>query len=385
MAKHLLELTNIFEPEYASSIMLTGSTSRGELSWRPKNGSFEILSDYEFFIIGHHPPDEQKRILERIALWESALPEAGPLFHVDISFVSPDELPNLQPCWRHYEARETGHVLFGLDLRELFPTITLDNLDFYELNQILLWRNWQLVMHLPAQILTNADFDDPTYSFLLARNALDLTTWALPHEGHMITGFASRVAFIKENIDRLPLIKKLGNVFAQNIERWLDIKLGRDEPRGARAELPLVLDALDRARAALNTIYRRKPTAKGYPKRALGDFSVRSVAKSLKLSKSHARKLGPRWIASAKLALFAEGLLELLKAANDMIAGKDANSRLSSATKIAKIIAPSARINDVTQAHERWIELRKAFLEFGLFYFPFLRQKANYWRDALDR
>jgi len=375
----------MLEPDRADSIILLGSASRGELSWRRNGQTFELLSDYELFAVGDYPPPLQKHILNSIDRWETSLQERGPLFHVDISFLTTDQLMRLPPCWRHFEARETGYVLFGSDLRSMMPRIDLTNLDFCELNQILLWRNWHLVMQLPSSLLTRQMSDDSTYAYLLCRNALDLTTWALPHEGYMIPGFTKRVEFTRENIKHLPLVKSLGPPFIDNLGRWLDVKLGRAQPTDAACELAEVVEMLERARTLLNAIYRKKTKSEGYPPKAFGDYRPRSVAKRFRLAAKNSRLVDMRWPITPKLALFAEGLLEMLKAARNILLNVEPEPHLSKAGRITQRLLIRTAFGGEDDDVKLWLGLRKAYLAFGLLYFPFLSQKAGYWRSAIER
>lgn len=335
--------------------------------------------------MGDYPAQLQEQILREIELWENYLPEKSPLFHVDVAFIAQKELSRLPHCWRHFETRETGYVLHGQDLRQMIPKIDSDNLDFYELNQILLWRNWHLVMHLPKEMLRSEKIEYPLYSYLITRNALDIATWILPYEGFMIPGFSKRSEFIAKNYNRLPLVHKLGRSFVDKLKSWLKIKLGMAHPADAISELSEVIEVLERARQLLNTLCERSLVSAGYPPRAFGDYRPRTIAKGILLFKQNSKLLNLKWVLAPKLALFADGLLELLKGARNIIVNKNPSVNLSKATQLMHELLPKAGITHLKDNRILWTELRKKYLEFGLLYFPFLRQKASYWREIVGR
>lgn len=239
-------------------------------------------------------------------------------------------------------------------------------------------------MHMPKEMLKSEKVDYPLYAYLLARNGLDIATWILPYEGFMIAGFSKRTEFITKNYVHLPLVQRLGKSFVDNLKRWLHIKLGMIHPSDAISELSEIIETLERARQLLNTLCERSLTSDGYPPKAFGDYRLRAIAKAILLFKQNSSLLNFKWIFLPKLALFANGLLELLKGAKNIIVNKSPDANLSKATQIINELLPKAEITCLKDNRILWTELRKKYLEFGLLYFPFLKQKASYWRKIIE-
>jgi hypothetical protein len=103
------------------------------------------------------------------------------------------------------------------------PDVTVQNLDRKNANEILYKRLWALLLYLPQEFfescLTPETMSVATY--VLVRNALDLTTVLLPYEGVLLPSYAQRVEHVAANYASLQLRTAFGADFPQFLEACL--------------------------------------------------------------------------------------------------------------------------------------------------------------------
>lgn len=173
--------------------LLTGSTARGELAIEQTGDAVRLRSDVELYVVSAHQR-VQPVIDSRMEQIVSRYADQWPGFHIDVDYVAPRKLSALGPWIRHAELKANARVLAGIDLRPCLPTVDIGNLDWKELNEVLLWRLLSLVLQLPPScLLPKGEFGDQA-RYHLARNLLDSTTWALPGVGIILPSFAQRVS-----------------------------------------------------------------------------------------------------------------------------------------------------------------------------------------------
>jgi hypothetical protein len=208
------ELADRLRPD---SLLLLGSAARGELSWRLTNGTLEFFSDLEFLAVSASAPTSvQRRIVSDIAAsWERRIANPNPLFHIDIITRKRSRLQTLPPIIFTYELKQNGRVLSGKDVREEVRAVSLDNLDFRNTNEILYKRLWAILLHLPKRFVLGkmSEGERVVAGYVLCRNALDITTVLLPHEGVLLPTYQQRVEYIAGNFGRLKLLQDFGADF----------------------------------------------------------------------------------------------------------------------------------------------------------------------------
>jgi len=223
------------------SLILLGSTSRGEFSWHGRDGRFLPLSDIELLVVTHdHFSGRRQR--DMLRQWEEIETSTGvdsPSFHLDCSFLNLRKLRTLPTIFRTFETKVTGKVIAGENLLPEIPDVSLDNIDWRDLNEILIWRLWSMWLYMPLQFIDRRGELPPdldrAFAYVIARNLLDLPSWMLPRAGYLLAGFGPRLSKMAEICDDLPLCKQMKSELLPLMDRCYAIKMGREEPQGALA------------------------------------------------------------------------------------------------------------------------------------------------------
>lgn len=234
------------------SVLLHGSTARGELTWwREVDGRVRLASDIEMYVVGERrfPADvlaAATALSGRIA--EEHNTGGAKLFHADIAFVTLRELRQHPPTFRAWDIRESGRTLLGRDVRDELPNLNADTIDLKQLNEVPIHRLWEMVFRLPLPMLTGGanSADQRAFAYVCARQALDLTTWLLPHEQVMVPTFRRRVqqwpALLQSRLGRY-----FSEISGDLLEECLAGKLSYEFKRPATEIHRDVLDAFQRA------------------------------------------------------------------------------------------------------------------------------------------
>jgi hypothetical protein len=210
---------------FVESILVVGSAARGELSYLDTDEDFRLFSDYEFLLLTRQNVDKagQYSLGLDIDQLGHRLNPASPLFHVDLTWYEIPRLPRLKRTIAVFEQKATGKVIFGQDRRHLMPDVTAQNLDRKNANEILYKRLWALLLYLPQEFfescLTTETMNVTTY--VLARNALDLTTVLLPYEGVLLPSYVQRVEHVAADYTSLQLGTAFGADFPQFLRTCL--------------------------------------------------------------------------------------------------------------------------------------------------------------------
>jgi hypothetical protein len=209
----LIKILDLIISDKITSVILSGSASRGEMSYISDHGRLNVYSDLELFVITRNDIQTRKikDLTKKIKALEDALCQGNKFFHLDVSFLKQRHIKNLPPKFQFSETRKTGIVLYGRDLRCLFPL----QVDFKHLNESSLNRLWSIILHFPNKF-TPDEFspqDERDFRYILARSGLDIVTWLLPYTGHLIYGFKDRIDFIQKNYKDLEFIEFLPTWF----------------------------------------------------------------------------------------------------------------------------------------------------------------------------
>ena len=108
-----------------------------------------LRSDIELYVVCDRPIQFQSVVATDIGKLESHYSHRWPEFHIDIAYLTLQQLSTLPPWIRHFEIKANGWVLLGDNLVSRVPDVTLDNLDWRELNDVVLWRLIGLLARLP--------------------------------------------------------------------------------------------------------------------------------------------------------------------------------------------------------------------------------------------
>ena len=176
-------------------LLRIGSSSRGELVGRREGSVIEGLGDVEYI----HLAIKSSEIDSMQARARDARQEFAEVFQdVAVSSIKGYQLRRLRHRFWLWEAIRCGRIVAGHDFRPLLPRVTIETLDFRELNEILLWRMLKLVDGYKSDVVADhltrpCDGQCFPLRFHVARQILDLTTWWLPRQGMLLPGFKPRV------------------------------------------------------------------------------------------------------------------------------------------------------------------------------------------------
>jgi predicted nucleotidyltransferase len=197
----LIDLPKLFEDKRIISVILHGSTARGEFSCAKMDSNIFPLSDIEFLIV------VQKRDLELeheisnriLSLKKKLYAPKNPFFHMDFAFISLSKFRRNPKTLRSFELQETGINVCGQNIIKKAPKVTLKNIDLGDLNEIILVRLWNILLYLPLAFLNeNIQIKQSLFfSYMLYRNALEIPTILLPNMGILLAGFKKRVNYIE--------------------------------------------------------------------------------------------------------------------------------------------------------------------------------------------
>jgi hypothetical protein len=273
------------------SAILTGSAARGEMSYFTTGNALVVRSDLELYVVAREPARVRAAVRGPIAAVERDAAARWPGFHVDLAILTPRQLRRLPPHIRHFELKRNGTTVLGADLLGDVPDVGLDDLDWRELNDTVLWRTATLLACLPPGWLAHRAPIGAAQSHVLARVVLDLTLWALPGLGLLAPTFGERTAAWGEpRIARelrgtpLPSVRLLeaclrarramtpeigaDELLATAASAWswaLDVATGRARWSHAGAAAGLSRpDAVRRARFALRAARHRRRLAFGH-------------------------------------------------------------------------------------------------------------------------
>jgi hypothetical protein len=246
------------------SVLLHGSASRGELTWwRDGSGQVQLGSDVEMYVVADSRPGGAgwARAAQALREVEERVNRAGPrLFHLDASLTTLERLRRHPPTFRCWDVRATGRTLLGADVRGELPSLDAGSIDLRQLNEVPIHRLWEMVFRVPATLVRGAGSveDARTARYAWARQALDLTTWLLPHAGVMIPTFRKRVRAWRTEVTRPPLARYFAPESAELLDRSLEGKL---HLRFTREPARLHGEVLESFRAGLRMLLSLPATA----------------------------------------------------------------------------------------------------------------------------
>ena len=190
------------------SVVVFGSTSRGELTYKVEDGKLvDLYSDYEFLIVVQKKPDREsvERLKREFAANAEEWQISSNLFHIEFMLNSILRFYGKAPFLRRlaqFELYSTGLVIYGRDLLKEYPfggKITTSNLDFGDLNGLVVERLWWQLFHLTCDLEKGEVAKPETLIYFLARNSIELLTIFLPNDGILLSGYQKRLDYFQEH------------------------------------------------------------------------------------------------------------------------------------------------------------------------------------------
>lgn len=376
---HLNQIVGVLETlPNCRSLYLLGSTARDEASFlKHKDGTLELFSDYEFMaVVPNRPPRPIRRQLtQQLATIEQTFANPNPLFHIDLLIRERRRLRKLPPIIFTYELKQNARLVYGEDVRSEIPDVTLVNLDFRNTHEVLYKRLWAILLHLPKRFVLGEarEAERRVAGYVLCRNALDLTTVLLPHEGVLLPTYRRRVAHVREHYTALNLAATFGPDFPGFLQTCLDRRIDLDFSnvdltavyqtttgaleQGITALLPPAA-ALDALPQHSRQIYNEWPISRG------------EWYNLARLTLAHARRHGPtrtrKWLHVPKKGWLTLGLLAMHKALLAWFAGQasSADGQLAESRHILETLSLLQLTAPDAGFPIRWLDLRLQWAEF---------------------
>ena len=387
------------------SIILTGSTCRGELSYVQIDSELRLLSDFELIAV---VPTSQS--LRRASLPDqqnshlSSLFDNSPLFHVDLSIVTLSQLRHFFPVIFTYETRENGRVLWEKNLVSKLPEVHCSNLDIENVNELVLVRLLSLLLCTPRRVVlgTASTYEQLIFQYIQYRNILDVLTIMLPNEGVLLSDYRSKVDYVSQHYEDLSAKEFFGSDFSKLMGRCLHGKLHPEFNQDVQDTINLYRVTVKTFRNLIRFIVYQH-----YGSRLMPEFNsldlvqfeigrgtkspLRRMARELRAARN--RDLPPvsmlRWLAiKRKQTIMIAFLLEMHAVLLDILIRQKAEDGLGRAREYLRWLLVKPIPDPVPNPHLDWLALRNSFAELYMDFFHYNAQKRNHvqrllgWEDA---
>ena len=187
------------------SILFIGSGSRNELSYKIEKNNIDIFSDYEFVIIVNKMLDQNEfnKLNNIFRNLEKKWNIKSPLFYIDYGVSTLSKFKLTPPTLWAYEAKYLGVIVYGKDVRKDLVDVTLSNLDYGNLNELIIVRLWNMLVHMNEGFIKkeNNQYENFIIKFYYSRNILDILTILLPNHGVLKGGYKNRTDYFLNEYD----------------------------------------------------------------------------------------------------------------------------------------------------------------------------------------
>lgn len=191
----LLEEYNQKEFNGDVSILLLGSLSRGEGSWKTINGVDTIVSDIEFFTqlpTNFSKYDRLNQIFE-IAQQKCFPDQTSSLFHIDKGIGGID-MSGMERKLITYDANVFAYTVVGKDYKHTMPIVTYQNINMQDIWEVLIHRIFS-ALYWGKPLKEAGKLEE--YRYNIAKNSLDLMTVVLVNHHQLVSGFSNRLEAIR--------------------------------------------------------------------------------------------------------------------------------------------------------------------------------------------
>ncbi|HIC88642.1 MAG TPA: hypothetical protein EYP04_04485 [Anaerolineae bacterium] len=378
------------------ALLLLGSAARDELSFLEySNGTVELFSDYEFMTVTSAQLSQAQRqtLGTQLEALERKIANPNPLFHIDVIYRERQRLATMPPIIFTFELKQNARVLYGEDLRSEIPDVTLENLDFRNTNEILYKRLWAILLYLPKRFILGkmSEAERRVAGYVLCRNALDLTTVLLPHEGILLPTYRQRVERLASAYPALSLTDRFGPELPRFLEDCLAQRLSLDFAAiDLSAWYARTIRYLELALSYVSP--KDRPIDQTLPTHSRVVFNEWPISQGewynlARLTASLLRRQGPlmayRWLRRPKKGWLTVGLLAMHKALVAWQRGDAAQAEqwLRQSEETLRQIALSNVSTPGRSFLERWLALRK---QWGDFWREYIRLGDPKYRQRFE-
>jgi len=361
--EHIIEITRLFSSfDNVLSVILMGSTARGEFSYKVSENHLILFSDYEFFLIikRRFYKEEEIRLQKQLLKYEKNLSFNSPLFHISVGREMVDKIMKLPKIIRNYEMKQNGIVLYGLDLMYQLPDISLENLDYKDLNSLIYKRLRHILFFIPKDMSFYLQ-DCPEAAildYILTRNALELTTVFLPYQNILLPSYRERVHYVLDNLRESPSFMQW---FHDDIRSVLELSLAVKENKIINVDrkdlylkiIVLYLDIITFLRRENKLVFNEWPKGRN------------EIIKLYRMFIEICYKAGIgkaiSWLFLKKKETVLNVLLSMHVALKNRLTGEKDEENIVSAYKNLKALYPLRSIKKEGDFVEQWLKLRDVF------------------------
>ncbi len=213
------------------SILLIGSTPRGELTWYKRGDYVDLFSDLEFiiFVAKNVSRKAVRDLNNKITEIEGSLKLTNPIFHIDYGIISKKDFSRMRPIIRTYEAKIHGRTLYGQDIRYNIPEVSTANLDIGKTRELILVRLWNMLIFIPSRIVKQkgSNYEEMVFNYIMCRNMLDIPTILLPLLSNvLLSTYKQRVEYIVEKHLHFDWTTSFSENFVECLKYALLVKQG---------------------------------------------------------------------------------------------------------------------------------------------------------------
>ena len=390
----ILQAIDILPKKGLISVIMGGSTGRGEFSSIKINNNPFFLSDIEMAAIYKNMPSNGQIEISRLNHDQLSRQVSSPFFHIDCTYTNLKSLPNLPPLIKYYDLSNRGLTVFGDCYRHKIRNITVKSLNMSELNDVLFWRLWNLLLYAPSAMIfgKNTLLDETIYSYVIARQCLDLTTWLLPYEGVLQSSFREKIAVLENNYKTMVARRYFGDKFLTFMKECLDAKMFLEFHsdmiyylRNANSFFNKALNLL--CNHCLGEMKESNECSISSLHTSFGDWRLRRKIKDIYqyICFRNVNMIPIRWCFRTKIGAGLEFLISMNDAFLLLLDNKNADIELAKSRAHLRVIWPSGEGNlHAIHPSELWVEMRNEFARFMRFYFNFQHSRPDNIDQALS-
>ena len=368
MFSHLLNTLadRIMSVEHVASVLLVGSTSRGEAAVRMVDRHLEVFGDLEFIVVTSPGRASYSGVSSAVravqAEWAGRVTKP---IRIDFTLIPFGRLHRLEKKLFVFEVKERGICLRGRNVLAQLPTVTVGNLSFYELDELLLHRLEALLKAVEGPV-EDASEDSVRLRqwYSVARNYLDVATLLLPYVGVLLPSYVERAKYVAEHPE-LEFLPYLPRNFTERVTTYTEWKRRPDNiPLDQRPDLHGCLLALESGERWVHQRLRRRVFKRYYRRRRVLRALQAAVRSVVRGEASLLTTL--RWLWGNPLESRYRFLLDLLHSVDGICCD---GTRLHEArSRLAGIALKSSCAT--SDGKPAWMDLRREYLASWEVYHP---------------
>ncbi len=226
--KQLLQILNLILPFNPLSVILLGSSVKGELAYRMVKEDIRIYSDYDIVVFLNKGKMKDGIEIEKLlSRFNLSLTQVRLAPKVDFNFFLKNELKRFPLLQYTYNLKYESVVIFGDDIRRFLPSVTLEKIDLELEKEYIICALWEMLAYMPQDLFlgrysVESAYED--YKYLISSRFLNVVSKLLFIEGFKINSIRDAVDFIKKEHKKLKFIDYMSNEFIDFLTVLTDVK-----------------------------------------------------------------------------------------------------------------------------------------------------------------